>query len=173
MVAFGIYCLIFTLMPEAMKIIVPLLSQHMEMKFVYIAISIGTAVAVAVVFNTVMYFVYTLKVPFLEKYRCNPDVSSFTKQKPWPWEENSEKWRHVFWRSIKLTAFSLFIVLPLMLWADVSLDFKVNMDVFSPPTITEMMPFFLVFQVMEDIMFFISHRLLHFPFLYKYHKIHH
>lgn len=49
----------------------------MSLKLVYLVIAVGTAVSMAIVFNSVMYFVYTLKVPFLEQYRCNPDVPMF------------------------------------------------------------------------------------------------
>jgi len=47
------------------------------------------------------------------------------------------------------------------------------MDIDNTPSVIQMLPHFIFFQIMEDIMFFGAHRLLHFPFLYKFHKVHH
>jgi plant 4alpha-monomethylsterol monooxygenase len=64
-------------------------------------------------------------------------------------------------------------VTPILLLIDAAMKFNVNMDFENPPTFMEMLPHFIVFQIMEDIMFFVSHRLLHTPTLYRFHKVHH
>lgn len=38
-------------------------------------------VIIKVVLNSLMYLIYTAKMPFYEKYRINPDED-------WPWETN-------------------------------------------------------------------------------------
>jgi plant 4alpha-monomethylsterol monooxygenase len=64
-------------------------------------------------------------------------------------------------------------VVPVLLSIDTKLKFSADMDVTHPPSFLEALPHFVVFQIMEDILFFASHRLLHTPFFYRFHKIHH
>jgi hypothetical protein len=43
---------------------------------IYLALFVTTLIVMTVVYNTTMYFVYTLKLPFFEQYRVNKDVSN-------------------------------------------------------------------------------------------------
>lgn len=65
------------------------------------------------------------------------------------------------------------MVAPFLLYLDVTFNFHVIMEKEKAPTFIQMIPYFIIFQIMEDIMFFGAHRLLHFPFFYKFHKVHH
>ena len=94
-------------------------------------------------------------------------------EKPWPWEEDRQKWMKLLKRSLIFTAFSELVVTPILLLLDATIQFNVDMDVENAPSFGQMLPHFLVFQIMEDIMFFSSHWMFHTPWLYKYHKIHH
>jgi len=40
----------------------------------YITVMLAVIVGTTIVFNLVMWFVYVQKMPFLEQYRCNPNV---------------------------------------------------------------------------------------------------
>jgi sterol desaturase/sphingolipid hydroxylase (fatty acid hydroxylase superfamily) len=114
-----------------------------------------------------MYFVYTKKIPFFEQYRVNKD-------KPWPWEENYEKWCQLLKRSLLTIAIDLWVVTPILFIGALSLDFYVDMDVNRIPSFfNEVFPQMVIMHILEDLFFFTSHWLLHQPFLYKYHKIHH
>jgi hypothetical protein len=89
-----------------------------------------TTTVVSILFNASMYFVYTAKLPFFEQYRVN-------RGKPWPWEENAEKWHQLLKRSIKIILFDVFVVTPILLAGAMSLDFYVDMDVSRIPSFIE------------------------------------
>ena len=74
----GIYYCLIAFVPLALQTIVPLLSAYLTPDMIYLALFITTLLVMTVVYNTVMYFVYTLKLPFFEQYRVNKDVSNHT-----------------------------------------------------------------------------------------------
>lgn len=94
-------------------------------------------------------------------------------QKPWPWEENPKKWRDLLWRNLRYMATDAFIVTPILIFISTKTDFYIVMDVFSVPTMIQLLPQLVIMHILEDLMFFSAHWLLHQPFLYKFHKIHH
>ena len=74
------------------------------------------------VYNTVMYFIYTLKIPFFEKYRNTQD--------PWPWEENPEEWSKLKKKTFKYLFINFFIVTPLMVYISLltSLPYEFSLE---------------------------------------------
>lgn len=167
LVAILIYYLLFTQVPPLISIVLPLLTAKFSAAYSYIIIVLLTSITVTLLFNGSMYFVYTSKLPFFEQYRVNKD-------KPWPWEENPEKWKPLLKRSIRTTIFDLFLVAPFLLVVALNLDFYIDMDISRVPSfLNEVLPQFLIMHCFEDLFFFTSHWLLHQPFLYKYHKVHH
>lgn len=44
---------------------------------IYLVLVVSTLLFMTIVYNTAMYFVYTLKIPFFEQYRVNKDVSIY------------------------------------------------------------------------------------------------
>ena len=121
-----------------------------------------------VVAGNIFYFmIYKFKLPFFEKYKALED--------PWPWESDPEEWNKLFWRSIKFTLFNCFIT-PKFINAPFVL---LNLPLDNPYDYNFPLRFELFTQVLfclliEDITFYLSHSLLHTPYLYKkIHKYHH
>lgn len=73
--AIAIYYLLFTLVPWVLQGAIPFLLTTFKPKFVYLIVMVGTAALLTSVYNLVMYFVYTLEIPFLEQYRISPNVA--------------------------------------------------------------------------------------------------
>lgn len=48
-----------------------------------------------------------------------------------------------------------------------------NMDMESIPSFREMLPCLVFYLIMDDLFFFCHHWLLHTPYLYPIHKVHH
>ena len=94
-------------------------------------------------------------------------------QKPWPWQEDKEKWFKLFWKSVYITTFNIFVFNPVNLFIATKINFKVDMNIDTAPSLNWMLPQFVIMMLVEDFMFFTFHRLLHHPLFYKYHKIHH
>ena len=69
-----IYYLLFTYVPIILNYIVPALQSVFCDQIVYCIVLAGTIATVTLAFNFTMYFVYTLKIPFFEQYRINPNV---------------------------------------------------------------------------------------------------
>ena len=70
-----IYYLLFTYVPIILSYIVPILQSAFSDQIVYCIVLTATIVTVTLAFNFTMYFVYTLKIPFFEQYRINPNVT--------------------------------------------------------------------------------------------------
>lgn len=64
-------------------------------------------------------------------------------------------------------------MLPILLLVDANINFKILMNPEDTPTYTLIILQFTAMTIGEDLMFYISHRLLHTSMLYKIHKIHH
>lgn len=126
-----------------------------------------------VAYNSVLGVLYWLGHPSVEKYK--------TEAEPWPWTSSDPSVRSQFW---SLVWYSLGIVLFNNLALSCTLTyltfpsaqakgaFSFGVDDF-PSTFTIVWQ--LAFCVLvEDFLFYWSHRFLHIPFLFKHiHKIHH
>lgn len=113
------------------------------------------------------FIIYSMKLPFFEKYK--------TTSNPWPWEEKDHDFKETLYKTFKSLAINHLIILPIALLPNYYFDiceFNLNK--------TELPGFFeVIFQVLgcvivDDFVFYISHRLLHTKYLYQLiHKQHH
>lgn len=67
----------------------------------------------------------------------------------------------------------MWIVVPILLTFSVNVDFYVIMDMSVSPTSSHIVVQLIILYIFDDISFFLAHRALHHPTLYKYHKVHH
>ena len=114
-----------------------------------------------------LYLLYSKKLGFLEKYRISPN-------RPWPWEEDSVKWKIVFKKTMKSLLWAHLFIIPLItgLEAYIGVAFKVSKEEW--PSTQEIILQILFFMICEDFTFYYGHRTLHSKYLYpKIHKIHH
>jgi sterol desaturase/sphingolipid hydroxylase (fatty acid hydroxylase superfamily) len=113
------------------------------------------------------YFIYKSKHPFFEKDRVY--------NKPWIWESNTELWKKMLKDIIKRTFLNSFVLLPALLIIATKLGgitFRYDTETF--PTFTEINSQIIFFMLLDDISFYLNHRMLHSKFFYKrVHKIHH
>ena len=122
--------------------------------------------------NLIMCVIYKSKLQIFESER-----SRGSPDEKWPWETmEPTEWNNLFWRSIKFTVFNSTVC-----------NLIVNLIVANSgqevlnPTDIDKMPGPMLFaaqivfcMVVEDMVFFCSHRTLHHPILYpSVHKIHH
>ena len=127
----------------------------------------------------VMLPIYFAQHPFFEQYKIQKD-------RPWPWLDEREKVRQAFWalskRSLKLSSFNLFILLPILGYGKiymVELLGLSNPSAFSTddeawPSILKNCRDVLMLSVVHEFGFYSTHRLMHtYASLYKYHKVHH
>jgi len=111
---------------------------------------------------------YYLEHPLIERYKC--------LEEPWPWHEDPEAWDKLFWKTILIYGFNLFLITPLAYAPFYLFDLEVELDYTMEglPGSAKMMGQILFCMFIEDMVFHCSHRLLHTRFLYKHiHKIHH
>lgn len=122
----------------------------------------------AVVFiglHTFYAILYSLKMPFFEKYKIDPS--------PWPWE--LENWSELKWYLIKSLAFNHLVTYPVIQFSQVYFfhEMFVEDDAQLPDHWTIVIHI-LFCMVVEDFYFYFAHRLLHWKPLYLWiHKIHH
>ena len=110
-----------------------------------------------------MYFIYTAKYPFFEKYRSH-NVFYLIIQKPWPWEEDPAKWRIFLKKTMGTVLFNMFILNILFTSVDILFgEYRYKYSLEDWPTIPEMMSQFFFFLLVEDFTFFWSHYCLHSP----------
>lgn len=136
-----------------------------------------------ILFSLLMLPIYYIQHPFLEQYKIQPSC-------PWPWlvdENNSEKVRRDFWalskRSVKLTFINVFCILPVLIAIQVYVNEKLGISdphefdtspEFWPPRTFQTLQDIISLTVVHELGFYVTHRLMHsYPFLYKYHKVHH
>ncbi|CAD8204448.1 unnamed protein product [Paramecium pentaurelia] len=95
------------------------------------------------------------------------------EQKPWPWDgKDSKVWnqmKSLFWKNVFINQFIMIGVA----YGSSCIKLDTRFDQ-SFPTVFEISWQILVFGVIEDVLFYFSHRLLHTPYFYgKVHKVHH
>lgn len=119
--------------------------------------------------NVHMYVVYKMNHPFFEQFKVNSE--------PWPWNENYKEWMIFLRKSIILVSINSLIVLPLALtfrgWT-INWEFKQQLDMDKIPDALTLFFQIVFFFVVEDFFFHISHRFMHWRYIYPYfHKKHH
>lgn len=133
----------------------------------------GLHLAQLVVSNLALAVLYAGGFACVEKYKI--------AKKPWPWRSEKPAIRELFWKTLRqailMVAFNqVFLALPS---AFTAYDLGRTFGAFSHDLESFPSPLTLVWQVavcamVEDTMFYWSHRLLHTKFLHKWvHKWHH
>ena len=130
-------------------------------------------------YTVAMLPVYWMQHPFFERFKIRND-------RPWPWLDERRRVRDEFWalslRSARLTFVNLFVLLPLMSAVKVWLSkitgtddpnaFSTGDDHWPTPGKNLRDLFHLV--VIHEFGFYTTHRMMHaYPFLYRFHKVHH
>ena len=118
----------------------------------------------------ILYICYIVEHPWIERYKCLPD--------PWPWkdEENKEAWNKLYWRTIFFYLLNAQVITPFLyapFWIfDEPLLLDITME--GIPSTAKLFGQLLFCVMVEDAVFYLSHRSLHHPFFYHHiHKIHH
>lgn len=121
-----------------------------------------------IMFGLYIFFgiLYWLDHPMIEKYKDN--------NVPWPWK-SEENWKPKILKAIWVNIFNHCGLTGMIGLAGVyfnQLSFKVTLDELPSFPVYACQIVFLI--MVEDTMFFWSHRLLHQPWIYPYiHKMHH
>mmetsp|Transcript_7702 Transcript_7702/g.19183 ORF Transcript_7702/g.19183 Transcript_7702/m.19183 type:complete len:330 (-) Transcript_7702:600-1589(-) len=138
-------------------------------------------------YTLVMIPVYAGGYPFFERYKIHAPTRTGRKT-CWPWFDPRPDVRQKFWnlsyRSLYLIAFNYFVLLPsmgaLQLYITRNmLGRKSHPNLFSTddehwPSVGENARDILLMTVIHEFGFYFTHKWMHeYPFLYKYHKVHH
>jgi sterol desaturase/sphingolipid hydroxylase (fatty acid hydroxylase superfamily) len=117
--------------------------------------------------NLVFLVIYKLNSNFFERYKVN--------DRPWPWNENPEKWKKTLKESIVLILVNHFIVLPLTMMVHYFNDSSpFPLEINKLPSHFDVLWQIPFFMLCEDFTFYWVHRFLHEDFIYPYiHKVHH
>jgi len=120
--------------------------------------------------------IYHIQHPFFEQFKI-------LTNKKWPWLDESVEKRHSFWlqtrKSIKLCLFNLLVFIPSITLLYSYVSSKIGIEVTSYgdsdwPSKAELIRHNTLLTVIHELGFHLAHRLMHsYPFLYKYHKVHH
>jgi sterol desaturase/sphingolipid hydroxylase (fatty acid hydroxylase superfamily) len=156
-----------TVVPKAMQSVFPSLIEGWNENLFFCVTITVLHFLLNVIIYTVYYFVYTLKLPFLEKYRVAND--------PWPWQANQERWKSILKESAFYYSMNNFVAGPILLSVETFMSGaspRFGQD--SYPKIIEIICQLFFCMIVEDFCFYWGHRLLHHPKLYPHvHKIHH
>ncbi|CAD8063789.1 unnamed protein product [Paramecium primaurelia] len=152
----------FIFVPELLKYYWP---EQIESKYWFQILSMQTIhIVVYILVNGSYGIIYYLNHPFFEQFKV--------EKKPWPWHQNKQEWIKL--RNETFKNFSINLIVGILLAMAFGITgVKYRFDRQSLPDLWEMIPQFLFCILIEDIGFYWSHRLLHIPALYKYHKQHH
>jgi sterol desaturase/sphingolipid hydroxylase (fatty acid hydroxylase superfamily) len=140
--------------------------KNPELKFCLIAI-IGHAI-LWLICNLSMTLVYSVKSEFFDRYRIHTH--------PWPWETNKEEWITIRNKTFGLTFINQCVASGLLYIKYFILGKKLEYrtDYESAPLPLEVIWQVSVFLILEDFLFYWSHRFLHWDKIYPYiHKVHH
>lgn len=127
-------------------------------------------VSIFVLSNFFFMIIYKAEHPFFEQFKIQKD-------EPWPWQADPKQWRDTLNKTLKVVVFNNLVCLPTVLYLGAALhDFRsgTSFSVEDLPTSWTLLWQFYFIIFFEDLMFCLSHRLLHTRFLYKHvHKLHH
>ena len=124
--------------------------------------------AAFIIMNFVMWILYNLEWSFIERYKV--------LDRPWPWNEDLQKWRSLLKKTIIILFVNQVIILPLLIGSDYYFSkacaFRTDLESF--PSSFEIIWQTIVFMLVEDFFFYWTHRALHWDRIYRYvHKMHH
>ena len=138
-----------------------------EINYIYIIGVYGIHESMFLFSNLMMWFIYTQKIPFFEKYRINPN-------RKWPWEETPEQWKQTLKKSLRSILIAHLFIIPSALLVDTYMGVVVRTSFEEFPETFEIVTQITFFMFCEDFCFYWVHRILHQKSLYPYiHKIHH
>jgi hypothetical protein len=115
---------------------------HIEKWQVYFIGSMVLSVAVLTVTNFAMWIIYTLELPFFERYKVSSE--------PWPWYEDNAEWRILVKKSLLLVTFNNLVTLPCALLFNVAISgWSIDMsfeteDLPDTPTLMMSIAFFMI-----------------------------
>ena len=119
-------------------------------------------------FYLIFFLIYWLEHPFFERYKISED--------PWPWKGEKREWNLFLRNSLTLIVVNNIITYPFSLlffgWIN---DYK-SLASFQQKDIPTPFQLFLqivMFALLEDLIFYLNHRLMHTKLLYPLHKVHH
>ena len=117
--------------------------------------------------NGLFYVFYHIKHPKIEQFKVS--------DRPWPWDENPEKWRNLLRETLPVIFFNMVILGTTLSAIDAYGEFfPYRYGVEEYPSWIEIVVSLPVFSLIQDTVFYWSHRLLHHRLIYKHvHKIHH
>lgn len=121
-----------------------------------------------IIFNLSLFFVYYLDLPFFEQYKVHDEI--------WPWKENKKEFLTLLKRGLKQISINQFIILPALLYTNAFIlkGMKLRVDLNSFPSLFELIWQIYFFILCDDLLFYWSHRFLHWRSIYPYiHKKHH
>ena len=133
-----------------------------------------------VVYSLVMVPIYAGRYPFFERYRIQKNVC-------WPWFDRRREVRRAFWRlarrSIGLAAFNLLVLVPVLVGLKVCADrviFRKDLTYFFRtdddhwPSHGRNLADILLMVTAHEFVYYFGHKTMHaYPFLYKFHRVHH
>jgi len=130
-------------------------------------------VGLTIVGNLVFSLIYASNLPFFEQYKTNKD-------QPWPWRSPQENVKQNFWSMLPYSILRVItnnlMVIPILflLYPRAHALGLYSMDKEKFPDTFTLIWQLIICCIVEDTMFYWSHRTLHNPRIYKYiHKIHH
>lgn len=120
-----------------------------------------------VFFNFLMYLIYMAELPYFEQFK--------TYTENWPWKQNPEEWSKLWDRTKKGLIINQCIIFPLAISPHYILGNSPMAVQFEDlPDLKTIIIQILFFLIVEDLSFYLMHRLMHHPAIYKYfHKVHH
>ena len=65
---------LYHFVPFVLQTIVPMLAEYVSESTAYVIIMPSTVLTVTILYNGILYFIYTKKIPFFEQYRVNAKV---------------------------------------------------------------------------------------------------
>ena len=149
---------------------------------------VGFAPVFFVSYSLVMLPIYAGRYPFFERYKIQQrQQQQDGDPSGWPWFDPRPEVREAFWelsrRSIRLSAFNLLVLLPVLvvpkLYADRviferDLAFFFSTDDAHWPSTRRIVADVLAMVTIHDLAFYAAHRAMHaHPVLYRYHRVHH
>jgi len=136
----------------------------------YVCMNVIIHELVFVVVNAVLYLIYASNLPFFEQFKVS--------EKPWPWKQESpvrEEYLKQTKKSLPVVLFNHLVMAPLIMvvgYDGVKKRMKSSPDAL-PSWYTIIFQIFLC-MVIEDTIFYWTHRMLHHPKIYYLiHKKHH
>ncbi|CAK88518.1 unnamed protein product (macronuclear) [Paramecium tetraurelia] len=138
--------------------------EGMEEIKIFLLVQLSTTNLSYVIGNIYMYIIYSLKLPFFERYKVDNN--------PWPWEKSQESWNQTK-KKVLLNWILNSTISSLLTVGSVYGGQKFRHDSSSIPSYFELAWQIAFCMIVEDASFYWLHRTLHSPRFYHIHKKHH